>query len=500
MEYVLGLDIGSSAAKVGLFTPDGEAVAVATRCYPTSEPLPGYKEQDPELWWAAAADGIRQVSRRVSPARIVALGAAGHISSFTFVDETGALLRPALGFQDQRALMELEELCRMFTREELALHLGIDLPPAATWPLPKLMWFQKHETATLDKARCLLQAKDFVNLRLTGEFASDVSSNRGLVNLSSGRIAEPVFSRLRIRHDLVPPLRAPEEVMGRVCGSAAGETGLRPGLPVVTGWNDLNASVLGSGAVHAGDAFNITGTSEHIGVVTARNHSVPQLVCAPFLPGRMLLYGVTSCGGGSLEWYGKVTGRPIEELLSLAGEAAPGAESLLFLPYLEGERSPIWDARASGAFVGIRALHNQRHFVRAILEGVAFGLRQILELVERNVEAGGQPVVLSGGAARAPLWNQIKADVLGRPAVVARTPHAGMLGAAMLAGVAAGWRRDCLQAARAMAKVSAEFVPGPDRSARYQASYSRYCELYPALRELSARLHADRLEVRNADA
>ena len=301
MEYVIGLDIGSSSAKVGLFTLDGESVAISRRCYPTHEPFPGYKEQDPETWWAAVCDGLREVTRGIGGDEVVALGATGHISSFTFVDRAGAPLRPAVGFQDQRALAELEELYACFSREELAAHLGIDLPPAATWPLPKLLWFKKHEPEMMEAAHHVLQAKDFINLRLTGEFASDASSNRGIVDLSNGGVAEAVLSRFGLRHDLLPRLYDPEQVIGVVRRDAAKETGLRPDLPVVAGWNDLNASVLGCGAVSEGDAFNITGTSEHIGVVTAADHNVPELMCAPFLPGRKLLYGVTSCGGGSLE-------------------------------------------------------------------------------------------------------------------------------------------------------------------------------------------------------
>ena len=493
MPYVIGVDIGSSAAKVGLLRLDGDLVASASSGYPTSEPLPGHKEQDPAEWWAALVTGIRRVSHGIGAEEILALGAAGHISSFTFVDGDGLPLRPSVGFQDQRAVSEIEEIDSAFSRKEIAAQLGIDLPPAATWPLPKLLWFKKHEPATLERARHLLQAKDFINFRLTGEFASDLSSNRGMVDLSTGRAPETLFAKLGLRTDLLPPLRPPEETIGSISAQAARETGLREGLPVVTGWNDLNACVLGSGAVQTGDAFNITGTSEHIGAVTGDRPEARELVCAPFLPGRRLLYGPTSCGGGSLEWYSGLSGRPIDDLVALAEGIPSASQGLLFLPYLEGERAPLWDPHATGAFLGLRTIHRQGHLVRAILEGVALGLHQILEIVKRHARLGDGPLVISGGAARVGLWNQIKADVLERPVTVTRTFQAGILGAGMLAAVAARAMRDPLEAAGAMARVAGSFAPVPKNVERYRICYSRFLDAYPALREISARLHADLL-------
>ncbi|MBI3962190.1 MAG: xylulokinase [Deinococcus sp.] len=494
MPYLLGIDVGSSATKVGLFAPDGRAVVVASRSYPTSEPHPGYKEQDPERWWQAVVESIQEVRSQAPAGEILGIGTTGHISSLTFVDTRGRSLRPAIGFQDQRSLQELEELYTHFTREELAAHLGIDLPPAATWPLPRLLWFQKHEPQTLEGSYCVLQAKDFVNFRLTGEFASDLSSNRGIVDFAAGGVAHQVFSTLHLPERLLPRMCRPEEVMGTVCPTAAQETGLPAGLPVVTGWNDLNAAVLGTGTVQPGDAFNITGTSEHLGVVTSASYQVPELMYTPFLPGKKLFYGVTSCGGGSLEWYRRNFQPDIEQLMVLAEKAPAGSEALLFLPYLEGERSPIWDPRASGAFVGIRTLHGPGHFVRAILEGVAFGLRRILELVEQHAGRVQEPLRISGGAARGRLWNQIKADVWGRNIAVPEHTHAGILGAAMLASVAVRQYPSCEAAAQGMVRLAGQFAPSPGRAVHYGQLYQLFVELYPALRTCFTQLYQQRVE------
>jgi sugar (pentulose or hexulose) kinase len=287
---------------------------------------------------------------------------------------------------------------------------------------------------------------------------------------------------LSLREDFTPPLFEPTQIIGRLTAGASVETGLPKGIPVVAGWNDLNASVLGSGVVEPGQAFNITGTSEHIGGVSTEERTAPELVCGPFLSGRKLLYGVTSCGGGSLEWYRNALRRDLPELIALATAAQPGAGGLLFLPYLEGERSPIWDAAASGSLLGLRCSHTEADIVRAILEGVAFSLRQSLEIVGRHIELDPGPIMLSGGPARNALWNQIKSDVFGIPAVVADCVHAGALGAAMLGAVAVQEFASCEDAAQGMAGRGQYLEPNPRHNAAYTTQYKRYCELYPTLK------------------
>ncbi len=496
MSLVLGIDVGSSSAKVGLFGLDGRPISICSRSYPTQEPRPGFKEQDPELWWKAVVEGIGAVTQNVSAKEILALGASGHISSLTFVDSSGKPIRPAISFQDHRAVAEVNALSRRIGRERLEAYLGIDLPPAATWPLPRLLWLKKHEPSTLDDAHRFLQAKDFVNLRLTGEFATDVSSNKGMTDFATGRFAAPLFSALDLPGHLFPPVFRPEEVLGQISRQAASETGLPAGLPVVAGWNDLNASALGSGVVDEGDVFNISGTSEHIGVVTASRQNGPGLICAPFLPGRNLLYGVTCAGGGSLAWFAKAFGREIKELLALAESAPLGSDLLYFLPYIEGERSPAWDASAEGTFCGIRSLHGMGHFVRAILEGVAYSLLEVFELVERAAEVIHDPLLISGGTARVRLWNQIKADVIGRTVATAENPDTGALGAAMLAAVAAGRYPSCEAAARGMASTGEQTLAVSASTAQYRELYSLYRRLYPNLRNWFEQVYETRNHLR----
>jgi sugar (pentulose or hexulose) kinase/mannitol-1-phosphate/altronate dehydrogenase len=493
MNFLIGLDIGSSSVKVGLIDEQGGLLAIANHPYTTAEPSPGYKEQDPADWWDAVTKGIREVLSSEGKPSILAIGITGYISSLTFVDTDGRPLRPAIGFQDQRAFAEVASLAEFYSRSELASMLAIDLPPAPTWPLPKLLWMRRHESTLLDRARYLLQAKDYINLQLTGEIASDLSSNRGMVNFSNNRPATDIFERLDLPN-ILPPLLPPQSVIGHVTAKAARATGLTPGVPVIVGWNDLNACVLGSGIVRDGQTFDVTGTSEHIGIVTSLFSSAEQLICAPYLPGKHLLYGVMSTGGGSLQWFRKFSRKSIDELLAITSASAAG---LLFLPYLEGERSPIWDTHASGVLLGLRSVHNEGDVARAILEGVAFSLRQNLEILEAHALVRPDIVIASGGASRIQLWNQIKANVIKRDVVTLRNPHAGIHGAAILAAVAVGMYPDIETAAVAMTQMADKFGPQPHTLPHMDRMYTLFNQVYPALQGTLSQLNAETLSMRN---
>lgn len=479
--------MGSSAAKIGLFAPDGRLLALHRCGYRTQEPRTGFKEQHPADWWRAACEGIRSVLALGPGGHVAAVAAIGHISSCTFVDGQGEVLRPAIGFQDQRATAESREIQATISRAEMAAHLGIDLPPAPNWPLPKLLWLRKHEPHTLDRARYVLQAKDFINLRLTGVFATDLSSSRGLVDFRAGKPARALFAQFGLP-ELLPPLREPGEIVGQITAAAAEETGLPRGCPVLAGWNDLNACALGSGMLLAGQTFNVTGTSEHIGMVVDHANAPPGLVSAPYLRGRRLLYGVTSSGGGALHWFSQLCSAGVPQLIE---ECSIAPAALLFLPYLEGERSPVWDPQASGLLLGLRTEHNRGHIARAILEGVAFSLRQNLDLLGAAEEPIRGPIVLSGGGSTLPLWNSIKADVFKRDVVTLRNPQAGVQGAVILASVATGFYRDVETATRTMTHTAESTSPSTLASGRLQRLYGIFTQLYPAVRSLSHALAAN---------
>ena len=305
--------------------------------------------------------------------------------------------------------------------------------------------------------------------------------------------------------------------------AAAEACGLAAGTPVVTGWNDLNCGLLGTGVVRPGMGFDIGGTSEHLGLALPAGGPLPvdNLMLAPYLGDDLsdaanaahaqrasrVCYGVTSAGGGSLEWYANAfvpdllhayaqpaasTQAPAPDgqagLEGMAASAPPGSGGLIFLPYLNGERAPIWDANARGVFFGLNSTHRHAHFARAVLEGVAFSLRQVLALVETATGAWVARIHASGGPARLALWNQIKADVLGRPLVIPRETHAACLGAAMLAAIGSGWYAGAAPAAEAMVQFARQVEPNPANAARYDALFAVYAGLYPQLRGAYAQL------------
>ncbi len=486
---LLGIDIGTSAAKVGLFSATGGLLGMATRGYPTTMPRPGWFEQSPESWWDAVRQSLREVLRAHAGISVAAVGMTSQICAPTFVRGDGSVLRPAWVYWDTRAHECVADLYQQISREQLTEELGIDLPPSPTWPLPRLLWLNKFEKQTLAQARALLQPKDYISLRLTGEFASDISSSRGLVNLATGRVATTVLESLNLRTDLLPRLTAPHDPVGRITNLAAQQTGLDPGTPVMTGINDFNASALGTG-LRDGDSFNISGTSDHIGtVISAPNRSCPQLTCAPYIPGLYLLYGVTSYGGGSWDWFHRASGLTWEDLNAAAESVSAGSEPLLFLPYLLGERAPVWDARASGAFVGLRTSHGAGHLARAALEGVAFSIKQVLDLVETTAGRPGAAFHLSGGAARVGLWNQIKASVLNRPVTVNEANLVAARGAAMLAAIGSGLYPDYASAIEQMAGAAQILRPNPQLAARYVGLFNIYRELYPTMKDIFHKLH-----------
>jgi sugar (pentulose or hexulose) kinase/mannitol-1-phosphate/altronate dehydrogenase len=486
---ILAVDVGSSAAKVGLLNESGQVLAVGSYPYPTAEPLRGYKEQDPHDWWNAVRAGIRHVLSVVPDASVLAVGVTGYICSLTFVGSRGTPVRRSIGFQDQRASEEVIELYNTFSRSELAGMLGIDLPPSATWPLPRLLWIKKHEIDVLNRTRYLLQAKDYINLKLTGNVGSDPSSNRGLIDFATNGAATGILTKLNLP-DLLPPIFQPDQFIGEVTPKAALETGLASGVPVVAGWNDLNASVLGSGLVRKDDVFDVTGTSEHIGIITDNWYSTDHLMCAPYLPGRNLFYGVIYNGGGSLQWFKRFLNKPMDAVVA---SFAHSSNELLFLPYLEGERSPIWDPHASGALLGLRTVHGQGDVTRAILEGVAFSLRQNLESIERHLPVAATTLVASGGASTILPWNQIKADVLNMNVATLRNPHAGMQGAAILAAVAVKLYPNVETAAATMANTAGVFSPQAANRGHANRMYAIYNEVYPALRKILHRLSSEGL-------
>lgn len=480
---LVGIDLGTSACKATVFRQDGTAVGRGWSSYATARGPDGAAEVWPDDWWRAASLAVRQAvdAAGCTGRDVGAIGLSGQIGNQVLLDDKGKPVRPAIIWQDLRAAAEAQELAQSHGREQLFEWLAIDLPAGANWPAPRLLWLSRHDPAAFARARRLLQAKDYLIYLATGELVSDASSWRGLINQATGQPARPLLDRLGVDPAVLPTVQPPTSLAGRLTTEAAATLGLSPGTPVAVGWNDLNCAILGSGAIGAGEAFSVGGTSEHLGVTLPPSplSLAPQgLMRAPYLDGPVV-YGVTSAGGGSLAWYGDIAG-DISAVLAAAEAAPAGSDGLIYLPYLNGERAPIWDSAARGVFFGLSSSHGRAHLARAVLEGVAYSLGQVLTAVE--AAAGPiNAVRISGGPARSPLWNRVKASVWNLPILVTGEPDAASLGAAMLAACAVGLYAGPAEAAAGMTRLAATVEPDPAWHAVYDRLQQLFQSLYPTL-------------------
>lgn len=486
---VLGLDVSTTATKAILVRPDGEVLGVAASEYDFESPRPLWAEQDPELWWTAAQASIRQVLAETGTAAedIVAVGAAGQMHGLVLLDADGAVTRPAILWNDGRTIAECEAIRAAVGRERFIAITGNE--PLTSFTAGKLLWVRDHEPAAWARARHMLLPKDYVRFRLTGEHALDVNDGAGTVlfDLRARTWSAEVVAALGLDPALLPRTVEGPEVVGVVNEAAAIATGLRAGTPVVGGAGDQAANAVGVGAVVPGIAAMSVGTSGVIFVPTAGPAIEPQGRLQAFchaVPGTWHLMGVTMSAAGSLKWLRDTLApeRTWDELTALAEPIAPGAEGLIFLPYLTGERAPYPDPLARGAFVGLTVRHGLGHMVRAVLEGVAFSLRDVFGLVRETAPDPLLELRASGGGTNSVLWRQIIADVLGVPISLTRTAEGVATGAAILAAVGAGWHSTVGEACAAMVEVGDTTAPGPGAGA-YDAAYAVYRGLYPALRE-----------------
>ncbi len=493
MSLLLGIDVSTTATKAVLVDEGGRQVGAAASTYELSTPQPLWAEQDPELWWTAARQSIAEVlaTAGVEAAAIRGIGLTGQMHGLVLLDERGVVLRPAILWNDQRAAAQCEQMRQRLGLEELVRITGNDAFPGFT--APKLLWVREHEPEIYRRVRQVLLPKDYVRFRLTGEYATDRAGAGGtlLLDLAARDWSHELLEAFDIPADWLPPTHEGTEVTGRVSAAAAAATGLAAGTPVVGGGGDQAAQAVGVGAVTPGVVALTLGTSGVVFAAAAsplveargRLHAFPHA-----LPGVWHVMGVMLSAAGSLRWY-RDTLAPesgYDALLREAAAVEPGCEGLIFLPYLSGERTPHADPAARGAFVGLTLRHGRPHLTRAVLEGVACGLRDNLALMAEVGLAHVRELRISGGGARSPLWRQILADVLGLDLVAVESGEGAALGAALLAGIGAGvWSSP---AAACAAAVKRGETTRPDRVAHetYETVYRRFRGHYVALRPLFA--------------
>jgi xylulokinase len=491
---VLGIDVSTTATKAVLVDEAGAVVGVASAEYGFETPRPRWSEQDPALWWDGAVASIGAVLAGAgrTGADVAAVGLTGQMHGLVLLDAADEILRPAILWNDQRTAAECDAIRAAVGPERLVEVTGNDALTGFT--APKLVWVRDHEPELWRRAAHVLLPKDYVRLRLTGSFALDKADGAGtlLFDLAARDWSPEVLARLDIPAAWLPPTFEGPAVTGIVSAAAAALTGLRAGTPVVAGGGDQAANAVGVGVVSPGTMALSLGTSGVVFAATDRPLYEPEGRVHAFchaVPGRWHLMSVMLSAAGSLRWFrdALAPGEGFDALVASAADVPAGSDGLFFLPYLSGERSPHPDPVARGAFIGLTLAHDRRHLTRAVIEGVAFGLRDGLDLMT----AAGMPartrIHASGGGTASPLWRQILADVLDAEIATVETTEGAAFGAGILAGVGAGWWGSVDAAVAAVVRVTPVASPGPDAT-EYAERHAVYRELYPALRDTFPRL------------
>ncbi len=510
MQALLGIDLGTTGVKAALFAADdGRTLASAFVDYPLYHPHPGWAEQNPAEWWQATISAIRAclaggAQQGVQAADVRGVGLSGQMHGVVLLDANHEVLRPCIIWADQRS----EAQCRWITGRVGAARL-IELvsnPALPGFSAPKLQWIRDNEPEIFARARTMLLPKDYIRYLLTGTMAMEISDAAGtaLLDVKHGDWSREVLEALELNPTLLPPVVEAAGVAGTISEEVAALTGLLAGTPVAGGGADNACGAVGNGVVLPGLALVSIGTS---GVVLAYAGSPQVDTSGPVprvhtfnhaVPGAWYLMGVTQGAGLSLRWVRDNLGLPesalerwtgIDAYELLAKEAAPvppGSEGLIFLPYLQGERTPHLDAYARGGWIGLTASHTRRHLVRSVLEGVAFSLKDCFAILQEQGLALEQ-MRATGGGAKSPLWRQIIADVLGVELVTTNATEGPAFGAALLAGVASGVYASVQQACEQTVRIVERTEPQEQYKQAYAQAYEVYRALYPALKPIISR-------------
>jgi xylulokinase len=498
--HLIGIDVGTGGSRAVVIDAAGRVVASTTvEHQPFVSLQTAWAEQDPHDWWRASAAAIRAAIAKagVAAEEIKGVGLSGQMHGAVLLDESDEVLRPAIIWCDQRSADQCRNLTTNIGTTRL---IELTCNPALTgFTLPKLLWVRDHEPETWARVRSVLLPKDYVRLKLTGDKATDVADASGtlLLNVAARRWSNEMLAAAEIDAELLPRVYESQEITGTVSTTAADKTGLRAGTPVVAGAGDQAAGAVGLGIVRPGMISATIGTSGVVFATTNNPVLDPQGRVHTFchaIPGRWHVMGVTQGAGLSLRWFKDqfgvisdeiIGGDPYDSLTAEAGGVPPGADGLLWAPYLMGERTPHLDAHARAALVGLTASHTRAHVVRAILEGVAFSLRDSFEILkELNVPC--ETIRLGGRGARSALWRQIQADVYGHEVETVEAEEGAAYGVALLAGVASGAWPNVEAACDEVISTRDHVNPDPDATELFHRQYRKYVALYPALRSISA--------------
>jgi xylulokinase len=477
-DLFVGLDVGTTAVKAALFDANGHVVAEAIRPYPTHRPAPGIVEQDPRAWTDGVVAGMDAILTGDFAKRVAAVCLCSQVNTDVFVDADGHALAPAITWQDNRAAGEAAELDADVSAAEKMFWWGVPLPIGASHVLARMIWMARQKPDLYAATRYVLTPKDYCLRALADVAIADPMSNFFVVGQDLNYV-EPLIARVPGARERLLPLKFFTELVGEI---RLGSYNKR--APVVAGTMDAWSGLFGAGVHKAGQGAYISGTSEILAVASAKRIGAPGVVTFPSAAGLTVHAGPTQSGGDSLRWWGDAIGRDVAGVLELASRADRSGRPILFLPHLEGERAPLWDAQHRGAFIGLDRRSSGPDCALAVMEGVALSARMLLASLDAAAGETVPRLFHAGGGARSDLWGQIRADSLGRPLDRVFYPDVGCLGAAMMAAVGVGAYESLTDAIAAMTRVDRRFEPDPRKKARYDAMYETYVLATQALRLL----------------
>jgi xylulokinase len=493
---IIGIDVGTGGTRAVLVDEKGALLGSATHEHVHfASPQNGWAEQDPRDWWNAGQKAIGKLLKEtgVSKSEIAAVGLAGQMHGAVLLDEKEEVLRPALIWCDQRTAEE----CRVLNEtvgEQRLVELTSN-PALPNFTLTKLMWVRTHEPEIWKKFRSFLLPKDYVRLQLTGVRAIDVSDASGtlLLDVAHRRWSMEMVKATGLDERCLPEVFESPEVVGKITARAAQATGLAEGTPVVAGAGDQAGGAIGMGIVKAGCVSATIGTSGVVFAATDQPFLDPRGRLHTFchaIPGRWHVMGVTQAAGQSFRWFrdtfgtiGSPTGDPYDSLSQEAAAIPAGADGVLWAPYLMGERTPHLDSDVRGALIGLAASHGRGHIIRAILEGVAFSLKDSLTIFA-EIGVPVNDIRLGGGGARSPLWRQIQADAYAKPVSLLAAEEGCAYGSAVLAGVGAGLWPSVDEACAEIVRIASVVNPIKQSSDKLQQQYKLYRAIYPALKQI----------------
>lgn len=487
--YFLGIDLGTSSTKTTIIDSDGRLISVAAQEYTFETPKPGWAQQNPEVWFHAAVDTIREALGRseISPGKIAAIGFTGLMHGPVYLDFRGRPLGPSIIWADQRTAETVKFVYKTIGKEKLRLWTGN--PLASGFMLATLLWLREHEPGIYSRTAHLLLPKDYIRYRFTGEIGTEPSdaSATSIFNPMKSQWSKDVLEAFSLPLDRLPRCYPSHEIAGYLLPEIAEQTGLLAGTPIVYGGSDQACQAIGNGIVEPGRISCTIGTGGQIFAVTQSPVPDPDLRLHLFchaIPDTWHMLAATLTAGKSLRWLRDNIFRGFEyhELVDEAEQVSPGAENLYFLPYLAGERTPHMDPEASGAFIGLSLRHNRADMVRAVLEGVVMSLRQGLEIM-MDLGLPVDKIVASGGATNHGLWLQLQADIFNRPIYRTQTREAAAVGAGILAMVGTGFYKHIPDACQRIVRWDDDVIqPNPENVDIYNRNFHTFTQLYPSIK------------------